>query len=333
VSPSERSASVVRFTHEDQSGASFGSGVLVSPSTILTARHVVDPRGASNTGRTVDGRALRVQGAAFGIGTVTVDELRFPTDGSIDLAVAILRPPKLASIDACCALPTDLTSAVNVGDEVTLMGLSRHDGPVEQDDLRVQSFHGNAGVFVCNRSVPRGFSGGPVFSGALLVGITYARNHDQGQSYFYSGHELARLVEDCAAGEIKREAVEGHALRRYPLGPAMSPNEVAARLSNFIAKCVSMIGAQQSKVTVARANQMRLACGPDTGTKGLIEIAFLREPALDLYGFWFDAFMVATSKSPRMLAALLLSIDDDSFTANERAEKADVLTRLQRVAG
>lgn len=327
----ERANSVVRFSHEDTSGSSFGSGVVISPSTILTARHVVDPHEASNAGLSVDSRALRVQGAAFGAATVTVDELRFPSDGNIDLAVAILHPPKMASLDACCTLPMDLTSAINIGDQVTFAGFERNDGPVEQDDLRIQSVHGNAGVFVCNRSIPRGFSGGPVFNDALLVGIAYARNLDQGRSYFYSGYELARLVKDFAIGELKVE--NAHELRKYPIGPAMPPTEVAARLSTFIAKCVTMISRQESKNAVARANQMRLECGPDSGMKGLIDIAHLCDPDRNLYQFWFDAFMIATSKSPRMLAALLISIDDEAFTAAERAEKSDILKRLQHFAG
>jgi hypothetical protein len=320
----------VRLIATANSNSFFGSGVVLTAATILTARHVVDPDGVSLVGRHPDPRSVRIQGVAFGAATLTVDVLRFPSDPAIDLALAILQPPKAADATCCCVLPAESGPVVNVGDEVAFYGSSRIDGPIERDDLRVQSVHGNAGSFVCNKAAPRGFSGGPVFSGGLLAGITYARQDDQGQSYFYAGEALSQAV-TLAVGEVTRVSGAVHILRRYPLGPAMPGGEMAARLSRFIAKCVKLHNPMASIVLVTRAIQMRMECGPDSGDKGLIQLEFLPDPSMNRYGFWFDAFVMATSKSPRMLAALLLAIDDEPFTSEERAEKADVLDRLEHI--
>jgi Trypsin-like peptidase domain len=312
----------VRVLCDTASGRSFGSGVLVSPGTLLTARHVVGPSG-SNV------RALSLQGAAFGVGTVVPDDLAFPDDSDVDLALVLLRPPKLVQ-ESSCALPAEgVTLSVNVGDKVVVAGCSRIDGPVESEEVRIQSLHGKAGVLVCNKALPKGFSGGPVFADGLLVGVVYARNHEQGHSYLYVGHAFESLVRERASGPVAWTAGRFSPLRRFPLGPAMSPDETAARLSHLIERCALLYPGHKARSILARANRMRLECGPDTGSKGLIQVSFLRDPGVELYGFWFDAFMMATTKSPRMLAALLLALEDDPFDTTERAEKADVLSRLE----
>lgn len=326
--------SVLRITAQNaQGGTSFGSGAVLTTATILTARHVVDPDGLTLQGRQPDPRTVRLQGPALdgGLALMTVDQLRFPDDPAVDLALAIIQVPKAASAQNLCTLPTEAEPAVQVGDPLICYGCSRADGPIERDTLLIQSVHGHAGVFVCNKIVPHGFSGGPVFSGGLLVGVTYARHQIQGQTFVHTGYELRQLLTKQTIGELKQVSGRIHVLRRYPLGPAMSPNEMTARLGRIIDKCVTLYGPQRAIALIAQANQMRMECGPDNGDKSLIQLAFLPTPHFDLYGFWHQAFVMATCKSPRMLAALLLSLDEDAFTATEAAARDDVLLRLESI--
>ena len=322
--------SVVRLVYSGAGGSSHGSGLLVSPQTILTARHVVDPHGVTQqAGRVPDARAVAIEGTTFRLATVVVDELRFPEDPAIDLALAIVWPPKSAQTEDCASLAEPGAPSVTVGDQIQVFGCSRMDGSVEFDDLRLQGIHENAGVWICNKAIPKGFSGGPAFADGMAVGTAYARDHEQGQSFVYTGNAWASLVSKQAIGPVKWVSGGFSELRRFPLGPAMPPSETVMLLGTLIDKCVELFGPAEAKRIVARANKLRLECGPDTGRRATVEVAKLPLPELNLSEFWVGAFEQASVKSPRMLAALLLTLEDAPFESDERAEKADVLSRLE----
>jgi hypothetical protein len=75
-----------------------------------------------------------------------------------------------------------------------------------------------------------------------------------------------------------------------------------------------------------------MECGPDTGDKGVVNSAELTSAGVDLLAFWSQAVSAAGRKSPRMLAALLHAVEDESLDTRARAEKARVLDYLSSMS-
>ena len=110
--------STVRLLGKANGNVSFGTGVFVSESAILSARHVLDPAGNSTRGLPTDPSLVRGQSSAFS-GDRVIDEVMLPSTPDVDLALAILRPPKSVNREFCCEVRADPYASVNVGDEVS----------------------------------------------------------------------------------------------------------------------------------------------------------------------------------------------------------------------
>lgn len=327
----DSTSGVVRLVTPGAQGPVFGSGVFITPSSVLTARHVVDPTLLSIGGARPPARQVRVEGMAVRAASVVVDELRFPDDPDIDLAMAILHAPKGADPTHVVQVVGAGVPAVNVGDEVAIAGFQLIDGAAELERVTLNGVHPDAGAFIVDKSLPQGFSGGPVLANDLLIGVSYARDHRQGRTYVQAGTALQRFIAAAAVGDVLVGDGGFSGLRRYPLGPAMPPAEATALLADFIQKLIQLVPPGEAARLVDRANLLRLECGPDNGLRSRIERYELPSPNFDYAGFWYGAFAQASAKSPRMLAALLTVIDDEPFTAGERQQKQRVLARLERI--
>lgn len=312
---------VVRVITTSRSGERhFGTGVFVSKTDILTAKHVAADSAESDISVEIESRYWR--------GIRVADEVIFAEQVDVDLALLRLHPPKSVPQSACALLTREPHNWINVGDVVTACGFSAIDQDLECEALQIVAVHGNAGAYVFNKIIPKGFSGGPVFIQDTLVGIMYARQFDQGRSYFYSGHALAGLLSTPGV-EIAWQNTPPLALRQFPLGPAVSPGAMLSALHRVIDAYNQLHPAQISETIVARANEERIACGPPTGSKGLIDVNDLPNPYYDKYSFWSQAFKTAGLKSPRMLAALLRVVESEQLSDMVRKDRDDFLLRLK----
>lgn len=312
-----------RLSRTTLHGTSYGSGVLVAPDTILTARHVV----ANGTIEVPEQVRVESMGALH---RPTVDRFSFPDQAHIDLALAFIDAPKTLMPHPQCVLRSNPREAVNIGDEVQVAGITSEHGDIQVSTLTILAIHDHAEAYICDRSVPEGYSGSPVFANGALVGIMYARHFSNGQSYFYGGPQIAALLAQAKVTvDWTDESISP--LRQYPLTPAIPPFETSARLIKLISNCAALYGSLRALEIVATANQARLVCGPDSGAKGLINTNYLPEPAFNLIGFWHGAFIKAGLKSPRMLAALLLALDDDNLGQTSLIEKKNMLAYLASI--
>jgi len=302
----------------------------VSASAILTARHVVDPEQKSTRGERVEPDTVQITGR-FSHGEMRPDELIFHQRPEVDLALIVFHPPKGISLEFRCPVHKDPAINISVGDEVLCHGFAELAGDVQAAHRRVAAVDGRAGAYVGDASVPQGFSGGPALSDGALVGIMYARNHEQLQCYFYGGKALADILRHIPSESIDWTPRAAHRLRRFPLGPGISPGDTTSRLHIFIRNCTKLFSGIKAIETIAIANAARRECGPDTGDKGLIDIAELPDPSIRLFEFWLTAIVQAGQKSPRMLAAILSTIDTDLLEPASRGEKARMLDWLENL--
>ena len=299
------------------SGSNFGSGLLISPVDILTAKHVVSP---SDVG------SIRVTGQAF-------PGLRAPIHVSChphhDIAILHLADAAAANNGTAHQLPDSNSLLANVGDQLTAFGFSSIDRDLEERSVEFHSIDGIANVFACNPSVPAGFSGGPLMRKDSVVGVMIARNIDMLTTYAYPIGALFEFIQQYARGNVIYSPSSPHPLIRYPIGPMVPPDIVEAACFRVIDAYMALYAGIFAVEIVARANRDRDDAGPPTGQAGRIETHRLPDPSLSLAGFWHGAFREAGRKSPRMLAALLRLADEDSLNSEQRQDRSSFLKRLE----
>jgi hypothetical protein len=318
---------VVRLHYAGPDGRTFGSGVIVARNAILTARHVLDPNERSLHGEPVIADAISVESTAD-FCRREVDRVYVPASADIDLAVACVESSKALPQDFCCSVRATPFDAFSIGDEADVFGFESEDGGLQMDKLRVLSVHPRAGAYICNKAVPRGYSGGPVFIDGGLVGVLYAREHDQGQTFFYGVGQLRGLFEHARV-EVQWIDHDLSGLRAYPLGPGIGISEIYSRLAHIIDAYLELYQGEAAQRVVSAANEARSKCGPNTGAKGTIGLHDLPNPLFAPRAFWQGAFVEAGKKSPRMLAALLNAVDNDLLPVECRAEKAKFLDEIK----
>jgi hypothetical protein len=90
-----------------------------------------------------------------------------------------------------------------------------------------------------------------------------------------------------------------------------------------------LIPVREARQLIDRANALRQDADPEDDTVTLIKQSRLRSPEDNApIDFWIDAFGEAGKYGPRMLAALLLVLDDaqfDEIATRDRRELLDFL--------
>lgn len=294
----------------------FGTGVIVSPVDILTAAHVAKG----------DPKELRLHGAGW-FGDVRPADVTL-AKGELDAAL-IHVDPHGGRLQKCLAIADPDKPIVNIGDEVTIAGFGTSDRDIEIERTRIVSLDGVARAWKIGRAVPEGFSGGPALSDGVIAGLVVARQFSQGSSFFIGHDRIAPFVRDNARGELPSDDSDKSILRRFPLGPAVSHEiiDLLFGLDRVFAQLYS--GREQQEI--GRANNARRACGPNSGEKGLLDLLSLPDPRTDRVHFWWQVFVQAGLKSPRMLAAVLM-LPDDAELGKRADERQGLLNELAKWA-
>jgi hypothetical protein len=123
---------------------------------------------------------------------------------------------------------------------------------------------------------------------------------------------------------IPMPAEHAHVLYKFPRTPRIDPYRVDISL---IRECANAISPGDAVLIVMDANRFRLEADEDAGLieRGSVPAASLAEPLV----YWTGVFNLAASQGPRMLAALLLSINDSQFVDRARTAKTKLLNFLQ----
>ncbi len=118
-----------------------------------------------------------------------------------------------------------------------------------------------------------------------------------------------------------------HVLKTFPRGPFVPPHRVPASITHAFAE---LIRASEARQLVSTANRFRQEADANDRTVTLIQQFRLREPATNAaIDFWTDVFVEAGRHGPRMLAALLLSLEDQEFPDQARQDRHTLLDYLR----
>jgi len=117
-------------------------------------------------------------------------------------------------------------------------------------------------------------------------------------------------------------------LSLYPRGPHVKSAWVKPSIVHAFA--VLARTAMRSQRVVDEAVRIREEADPDDPRRKAISITGL--PDITAAGsevFWHEAFLTACLYGPRMVAALVLALDDEQFPADARRDRAELLLKLR----
>jgi len=117
-----------------------------------------------------------------------------------------------------------------------------------------------------------------------------------------------------------------HVLDKFPRTPRIEPYRIEISL---IRECANSISPADAVLVVMDANRFRSEADDDAG---LIERGALPPSLAEPSVYWTGVFTQAASQGPRMLPALLLSINDSQFESPARTAKTKLLNYLQALA-
>lgn len=115
-----------------------------------------------------------------------------------------------------------------------------------------------------------------------------------------------------------------HILYSYPIGPRVDPHVIKTQLIEAFAK--NSTGAKALAI-IADANSLRREANHDATIIELFDLPPVGAAAP--FGFWAAAFNLATLHGPRMLAAILLVVDDRQFTEEAKEIRLNILKQLR----
>jgi hypothetical protein len=118
-----------------------------------------------------------------------------------------------------------------------------------------------------------------------------------------------------------------HVLHQYPLSPLVPSHKVSRRIKQMYA---DLIPVREARQWIDTANSFRQDADPEDSTITLIRQSHLRSPVDNApIDFWIDAFGEAGRHGPRMLAALLLVLDDAQFDEHAKQDRRRLLEFLR----
>lgn len=119
-----------------------------------------------------------------------------------------------------------------------------------------------------------------------------------------------------------------HELHAYPRFPMVPSHKISISIKQAYA---DLIPVREARGLIDQANSFRLEADPGDATVTLIKQSRLRSPEDNPpIDFWIDAFNEAGKHGPRMLAALLLSIDDAQFDEQAKQSRRELLKFLSQ---
>ncbi|MBO9203057.1 MULTISPECIES: toll/interleukin-1 receptor domain-containing protein [Niastella] len=174
----------------------------------------------------------------------------------------------------------------------------------------------------------------PVFLNGIIDDLPYGLRLLQGIDLKNSGSvtNLANKLIECLVHFKSVEPIvpdyqieKQHILLSFPAGPLV-PFHMIPRV--LIETYSAFIGENESKLVVSEANAFRLEASPDTNF--IIPLYKILAPEkVAAFDFWQDVFLYAGLQGPRMVAAILLIVPDDQFSAKAKEARRKLLMQLK----
>lgn len=117
-------------------------------------------------------------------------------------------------------------------------------------------------------------------------------------------------------------------LRSYPLGPMVPAHHLPP---SIISQYGDRYSSHDDRVQVVnQAISLRLSVEPNVGRNGILTPGEMPSALVRGRDFWFQILTSAGNKSPRMLAALLLSVDPIVFDKEGQLARLQLLEKLRK---
>jgi len=150
------------------------------------------------------------------------------------------------------------------------------------------------------------------------------------------GPEVAAGTESPLAGSGASQAFDPESmneeekiafLRTVPTSPLVPPFLIDIRIQ---LDCSNVYLLDEAEMKLQVANQLRMLVDPDGPAANTVQPGEHRSAkANDALAFWTDVFTVGRKKSPRMLAAVLLTVYSSRLQPHSRQAIRDLLLRLR----
>jgi TIR domain len=128
------------------------------------------------------------------------------------------------------------------------------------------------------------------------------------------------------ADRLKSQLNFNHVLHQYNIGPMVEGHLIP---TSIIEAYAEFIEHQYRLQTIDEANAFRKSADPQETGQITIKKIKLPPPPAPEKEFWLGAFKEARLHGPRMLAALLLSVDDRFFEKSVITQKKELLEKLK----
>lgn len=113
-------------------------------------------------------------------------------------------------------------------------------------------------------------------------------------------------------------------LMEFPRGPVVPQDRVGVALIRAVAAVYPT--PLKAPAIIMQANRLRQQADGDAGT---IDFASIPPPTTASFDYWFHTFLEACLQGPRMLAALLLVMDEWQFPEPAKIERQQILEDLR----
>ncbi|WP_153798514.1 toll/interleukin-1 receptor domain-containing protein [Foetidibacter luteolus] len=116
-------------------------------------------------------------------------------------------------------------------------------------------------------------------------------------------------------------------LDSFPVFPMVEPDDVPRVIIEAISKTVPF---NEAETLINEANRLRKKANPTDKNVTIIELHKIQHSSqIAPYDFWMKVISQARLHGPKMLAALLLTVSDSSFTEEAKREKQNLLEILK----